>query len=84
MKKIKTVLPITMGIVFGFFVLQLLNQSLDDVKIAFLTPFAYFDATSIIKTGGLKSGFLAIDFALIFIFVALTYVVYNKKDVPSV
>jgi ABC-2 type transport system permease protein len=83
-KKIKTVLPITMGVVFGFFVLFLLYQSLSDSKLAYITPFAYFDASYIIETQSLKSGFVILDIALIIIFTVLTYIVYNKKDMPSV
>lgn len=83
-KKIKTVLPITMGVVFGFFVLFLLYQSLSDSKLAYITPFAYFDASYIIEAQSLKSGFVILDIALIIVFTILTYLVYNKKDMPSV
>ncbi len=84
MKKIKTVLPITMGVVFGFFILQLLNQSLADEKLAYITPFAYFDTAQIIETASLKGNFIAVNLALIIIFTAFTYIIYNKKDIPSV
>ncbi len=83
-KKIKTVLPITLGIVFGFFVLFLLYQSVTDSKLAFITPFAYFDVSNIIETGSFKSGFVALDLTLVLIFIALSYFIYNKKDMPSV
>lgn len=84
MKRIKTVLPITLGVVFGFFVLFLLYQSLTDSGLAYFTPFAYFDAAYIIKAGSYKSGFVALDITLIVIFTVLSYLIYNKKDMPSV
>lgn len=83
-KRVKTVLPITLGVVFGFFVLQLLNQSLSDNKLAYITPFAYFDVPQIIKTSVYKPVFLVLDIVLIIIFTLLAYIIYNKKDMPSV
>jgi len=83
-KKIKTVLPITMGVVFGFFVLQLLNLSLADEKLAFITPFAYYDVSTIIETTRYDIGYFVMNWLLILIFTVLSYVIYNKKDMPSV
>jgi ABC-2 type transport system permease protein len=83
-RKIKTVLPIALGIVFGFFVLQMLNQSLADSNLAYITPFAYFDISKIIKTGAYKSTYLIIDTIMILGFTLLTYIIYNKKDMPSI
>jgi ABC-2 type transport system permease protein len=83
-KKIRTVLPITMGVVFGFFVLHLLNESLEEVKLAYLTPFDYFDVEYIIANAGYKTSFLLLDAVLITVFIGLTYLIYNKNDMPSV
>ena len=83
-KKIKTVLPIALGTVFGFFVLQMLNQSLADAKLAYITPFAYYDVSQIIETSGYDLGYLAVNWILIIVFTSLTYFIFNKKDMPSV
>jgi ABC-2 type transport system permease protein len=82
--KIKTVLPITLGVVFGFWALQMLNQSLEGSQLAYITPFAYFDPSQIIASGGYEPIYLGIDLTMIVIFTILTYVIYNKKDMPSV
>lgn len=84
MKKIKTVLPVALGLVFGFFVLQLLNQSLADAKLAYITPFAYYDISFIIETASYKTEFLVINCLLVIAFTAAAYYIYNKKDMPSV
>jgi ABC-2 type transport system permease protein len=83
-KKIKTVLPVALGIVFGFYVLQMLNQSLTDSNLAYITPFAYFDTSKIIATGAYDSTYLIIDIIIVLGFMALTYIIYNKKDMPSI
>ncbi len=84
MKKIKTVLPITLGIVFGFFIIQMLNQSLDDAKLAYITPFAYFDAADIIESASFDITFFILNMIIILIFTVLTYFIYNKRDMSSV
>ncbi|WP_054697012.1 ABC transporter permease subunit [Syntrophomonas palmitatica] len=53
-RKIKNVLPLALGIVFGFAVLQMLNQSLTDPVLAYFTPFAYFDIARIITPRPMK------------------------------
>ena len=84
MKKIKTVLPVALGMVFGFFVLQLLNQSLTDAKLGYITPFAYYDIAYIIETVSYKPEFFIINCFLVIGFTAAAYLIYNKKDMPSV
>lgn len=83
-KRIKTVLPIALGIVFGFWALQMLNQSLADPKLAYVTPFAYFDIAKLIATGRYEPAYLLSDAVLIVVFTGLTYIIYQRQDMPSV
>lgn len=84
LKKIKSVLPITMGVVFGFFILQMLNQTLDEVSLTYITPFGYFDMADIIATGQLTGSYVIYDCILVLVFIGLTYLIYQRKDMPSV
>jgi len=84
MKRIKAVLPMALGIVFGFWILQMLNQSLADQTLAYLTPFAYFDIAKIIETGTYETVYLFSDAVLIAAFTVLAYIIYQRKDMPSV
>lgn len=83
-KKIKTVLPITMGVVFGFFIIQLLNETLGEKSLTYITPFAYFNMADMIKTGQLNGTYVLLDIVLVLIFVGITYWIYQHKDMPSV
>jgi len=82
-KKIKTVLPITLEVVFAFFVIQMLNQSLNDTKLAYITPFAYYNTATIIRTVSYDLPFLIINFVVILLLTGFTYLIYQKKDIPS-
>lgn len=83
-KKIKNVLPIALGTVFAFWVIQMLNQTLADPTLAYLTPFAYFDLTRIIASGGYEYRYLLTNLILVILFTALAYFIYQRQDMPSV
>ncbi|MEI7885060.1 MAG: ABC transporter permease subunit [Clostridia bacterium] len=84
LKKVKTLLPPVMGMVFGFYAIQFLSQSFPDAHLAYLTPFAYFDIAKIISTGMLDMQFLYLDLGVSIVFIALAFIKYIKKDMPSV
>jgi len=84
LKRIRTVLPISMGVVFLFYVLYLLNQTLDDAKIALISPFGYFDLAYISEHMQYSGKFFAIWFVLTCVFIFFTYRLFTKKDLPSI
>lgn len=83
-KRLKNVLPIALGTVFAFWILQMLNQTLADPVLAYFTPFAYFDLVGIIASGGYHSKYLVCDGLLMILFTALAYYIYQRQDMPSV
>jgi ABC-2 type transport system permease protein len=84
LKRIRTVLPISMGVVFFFYTIYILNQSLENAELAYLSPFGYFDLTKILANGAYESKYLIAMCLLIVIFISLTYRSYMKKDLPSI
>ena len=84
LRRIRTVLPISLGVVFFFFVLYLLNQTLDNEKLAFLSPFSYFELSGILMNNAYQAKFLIAFAVLMVAFVGVTYGVYLKKDLPSI
>lgn len=83
-KKLRTVLPLSLGIVFGFYIINLLNETLGEEKLTYFTPFAYFKPQEIIDTGSYNTKYLVLCGALIIMFTLGAYVIYSKKDIPSV
>jgi ABC-2 type transport system permease protein len=79
-QKIKSVMPITLGVVFFFFIIELVNESLRDVKLSYLTPFAYFKGSGIISAHGYNTTYLLVDLAVFAVFTAIGYWIYQKKD----
>ena len=84
-KKIKNVLPISLGFVFGFYMIGalLVTDSSDKVE-RILSPFKYFDVTYIIQNGKYEPLYLMLAAAIVVVSVAVSYIVYNKKDIHAV
>jgi ABC-2 type transport system permease protein len=55
-----------------------LNSNLDFLK--YVTPFKYFDASTIISNGHLDSFYIGLSAAIIAVFITTTYLTFNKRD----
>ena len=83
-RKIKAVMPITLAVVFMFYIVELINQSLLEEKLTYLTPFSYFKGADIIANSSYEFKYVAVDIAVFIIFTLLGCLIYQKKDVHSV
>ena len=55
-----------------------LQEKLDFLK--YVTPFKYFDAGELFRTGKMEGTYLLITVVIIVVCVSLAYVIYNKRD----
>lgn len=84
-KKIKNILPISLGFVFGFyFIGALLAVGEDQDKLRFISPFKYFDINYITKNEGYDMLYLILSAVIIIVSIATVYLIYNKKDIHAV
>lgn len=82
--KIKTVLPISLGIVFGFFMLGMLSTTIADNASRFFIPFKYYDTAYIIKNSSYEASFIIIEIVFIILTIFASYLIYDKKDIHAV
>ena len=82
--KIKSVLPITLGTVFGFFIIGMLSSTIGDKASRFLIPFKYYDTGYIIKNSSYEVSFIIIEILFIMATIFASYVIYAKKDIHAV
>lgn len=81
--KIKSVISVSLGTVFGFFMLGMISSTTGDTALRYLTPFNYFDPAYIVKNMAFESSFLLTGILFIIAAVVASYYFYNKKDVHS-
>jgi ABC-2 type transport system permease protein len=82
--KIKSVISVSLGTVFGFFMLGMISSTTEDEALRYLTPFNYFDSTYITEHAGYETSFLVTGALVIIAAVSASYYLYGKKDVHSV
>lgn len=82
--KIKSVLAVSVGTVFGFFILNMFSSIIGDDALRYVTPFRYFDTAYIIKNSGYEFQFLVISAVFVVMAIAASYIIYTKKDIHAV
>ena len=83
-KRIRSVLPISMGVVFLFYIIYLLNETLDDWTLKLISPFSYFNLSGIARDMNYDSLYLFLWFILVSLFIFLTFKLFSRKDLPSI
>ena len=83
--KLKSVLPISLGVVFGLYMIgSLIATGKNDDAARFISPFKYFDITYIIKNASYETPYLITGAAIVVVAVMASYIIYNKKDIHAV
>ena len=84
-KKIKSVLPISLGVVFGLYLAGVLIAVGKDTDVVrYISPFKYFDVTYIIKNSSYETSYLAASAVVIVIAIVTSYMIYIRKDIHAV
>ena len=81
MKQYKRSASIAVGIILATYFMSVVSgmqEKLDFLK--WFTPFKYFDAADLFRSGRMDSTYLLISAAIIVVCVALAYFAYNKRD----
>lgn len=82
--KIKSVLTVSLGTVFAFFIISMLISTTGDEAKRFLSPFQYFDTAYIIENTSYELPFLLVGIGIIVISLVASYRIYTKKDIHAV
>lgn len=84
-KKLKSVLPISLGVVFGLYIVgALIATGKNEDAVRFISPFKYFDTTYIIKNASYEASYLITGAIIVVVAVVVSYIIYNKKDIHAV
>ncbi|WP_423407874.1 ABC transporter permease subunit [Heyndrickxia sp. MSNUG] len=82
--RIKSVITVSLGTVFGFFMLGMISSTAEDKGLRYLTPFNYFDSAFIVKNMAYETSFIIVAVVFSITAIAAAYYMYVKKDVHSV
>ena len=81
-KRVRSVTPYSMALVFGMYVLNAFGGMLGDETIEIITPFKHFDPNYIIKNVSYDSLGL-ISIVIILVSIVGSYLLYARRNVPA-
>jgi ABC-2 type transport system permease protein len=82
-KKIRSVTPFSMGMVFGMYLLNAFGGMLGDVTLEKVTPFKHFDPNYIIRNGSYDLPLVLISVSVIILSLAGSYFIYARRNIPT-
>jgi len=83
-KRIRSVMPYSLGLAFGMYVLSVFSDVLGTSALEKITPFKHFAPTYLVQNGGFDPALVLISVVVIVVALTVSYLLYNRRDIPSV
>lgn len=83
LRRIKSVIAVSLPVVFGFYVIGLFDTVVGE-KIKYMTPFKFFNVNALAAGGGYEPGMLTYLAALSAAVVIASFIIYQRKDIPTI
>jgi ABC-2 type transport system permease protein len=83
-KKLKSVLPVSLSVVFGFYMIGALVATGKNDVTRFFFPFKYFNFPTIIKNASYEAPYLITGAVIVVVSIAAAYFIYTRKDIHAV
>lgn len=83
-KRIRSVMPYSMGLAFGMYVLSVFGGMMGSSILEKITPFKHFDPAYISLHRAWDMPLVMISAVVIILSLAASYVLYERRDIPAV
>ena len=83
-RRLRSIAPVSLGIVFGFFVVNMLKAIFDDAWIRYVSPFQFFDKYEVLTTSALDLTFVLWSLGLVIIMLGFSFIYFDRKDIHAV
>jgi len=82
-KRVRSVTPFSMGLVFGLYILNVFGDMIGKKSLEILSPFRHFDPNYILKNSAWDLPLVLISVTAIVISLAASYWLYARRNIPS-
>ena len=82
-KRVRSVTPFSMGLVFGLYILNAFGSMIGEKSLEIISPFKHFDPNYILKYAAWDLPLVLISVTVIVISVAASYLLYTRRNIPS-
>lgn len=83
MKRVRSVIPLSMALSFGMYILNIFGTMLGEDKLEIVSPFRHFDPNYILANGSYDLPLVMISVAVIVIAIPASYVLYQKRNITA-
>lgn len=81
--RIKAVVSVSLGTVFGFFIINMFDSVIGSKAVRYITPYKYFDSAYIIKNAAYETSFLVLGAVIVAAAIGASYLLYAKRDIQA-
>lgn len=82
--KIRSVIAVSLGTVFGFFIINMFGSVIGDEALKYITPFKYFDTAYIMKNSAYEMQYMIIGAVFVIATIGASYLIYSRRDIHAV
>lgn len=82
-KRVRSVTPFSMGLVFGLYILNAFGGMIGEKSLEIISPFKHFDPNYILKNAAWDTPLVLISVGVIVVSLAASYVLYARRNIPS-
>lgn len=81
--RLKSTIPVTLAVVFGFFMIGMLAAIINDTHLRYFSPFKFFNYVDIVAGKGYELVYLVIAGISVLVMLVASYILYTKRDVRA-
>lgn len=81
--KIKSVVSVSLPTVFGFYIVGVIGDVLENDSVRYVSPFRFYDTNYIISHERLDGTYLIIEVLFVVVAIALSYAIFLKKNIRA-
>jgi len=82
-KRVRSVTPFSMGLVFGLYILNAFGGMIGEKSLEIISPFKHFDPNYILKHAAWDLPLVLISVTIIVISMVASYLLYARRNIPS-
>lgn len=83
MKRVRSVIPLSMALSFGMYILNVFGTMLGEDKLEIISPFRHFDPNYIVIHGSYDLPLVMISVAVIVLAIPASYILYQKRNIGA-
>lgn len=82
-KRIRTIIPLSMALVFGLYILNAFGSMIGQRSLEVISPFMHFSPNYIVKNAAWDMSLVWISVAFILVSVIASYILYTRRNIAS-